>query len=230
MAKRMMTPPPETELLTNEPAGSAEATLVLAHGAGGGMESHPLNSLAESIAQAGIRVVRFEFPYMYARRNQGRRKPPDSTEVLLQTWHEVIEQLGGGKGLFIGGKSMGGRMASMVADEAGVRGLVCLGYPFHPPGKPQQLRIEHLELLKTPAAIVQGERDLFGTPQEVASYPALKADTYPLDCGWRPLFQAAQRVRPNRTAESRRDCHVRGGVCLGLTPNARAKRLAYALC
>ena len=143
---------------------------MLAHGAGAGMDSHPLKFVSMALANEGIRVVRFEFPYMHVRRIEGRKKPPDGPEVLLQSWRGVIAELGGGAKLVIGGKSMGGRIASMVADEAGVRGLVCLGYPFHPPGKPQQLRTRHLKLLKTPALILQGERDPFGGPQEVAGY------------------------------------------------------------
>ncbi len=81
-----------------------------------------------------------------------------------------MAQLGGVERLVIGGKSLGGRIASMVADEAGVRGLVCLGYPFHPPGKPEQLRTEHLQMLRTPALIVQGTRDALGSREEVAGY------------------------------------------------------------
>lgn len=160
----------ENGLLANEPDGRVKATLVLAHGAGAGMDSHPLKFVSIALANEGIRVVRFEFPYMHVRRIEGRKKPPDGPEVLLQSWRGVIAELGGGAKLVIGGKSMGGRIASMVADEAGVRGLVCLGYPFHPPGKPQQLRTRHLKLLKTPALILQGERDPFGGPQEVAGY------------------------------------------------------------
>jgi predicted alpha/beta-hydrolase family hydrolase len=70
----------------------------------------------------------------------------------------------------IGGKSLGGRIASMLADETGVAGLVCLGYPFHPPGKPDRLRTEHLRTLHTPALILQGTRDPFGSPDEVSGY------------------------------------------------------------
>jgi predicted alpha/beta-hydrolase family hydrolase len=139
------------------------------------MDSHPLTFFAEALATEGIRVVRFEFPYMRLRRTEARRKPPDRAEVLMQSWRDVIIQLGGGAGLFIGGKSMGGRIASMIADEAEVRGLVCLGYPFHPPGKPERLRTRHLKLLKTPTLILQGERDLFGGSDEVAGYDLAKS-------------------------------------------------------
>jgi predicted alpha/beta-hydrolase family hydrolase len=160
--------------LVNEPRGGAKATLVLAHGAGSAMDSLPLTFFAEELARSGLRVVRFEFPYMRLRRAEGWRKPPDKANSLMQSWREVISQLGGGTGLVVGGKSMGGRIASMIADEAGVRGLVCLGYPFHPLGKPSQHRTRHLKSLKTPALIVQGERDRFGNSQEVPDYELSK--------------------------------------------------------
>jgi uncharacterized protein len=145
-------------------------TIVLAHGAGAAMDSPFMNTVAEGLARNGIRVVRFEFPYMKARREGGKRGAPDREAVLIEAWREVIARLGGGARLVIGGKSLGGRIASMVADEAGARGLVCLGYPFHPPGQPSRLRVKHLESLRTPALIVQGTRDTFGQPEEVKHY------------------------------------------------------------
>lgn len=144
--------------------------LALAHGAGAPMDSGWMNAFARGLGERGIRVVRFEFPYMRQRREGGRQRPPDREPVLRQAWLDVIAALGGGRDLVIGGKSMGGRFASMVADEAGVRGLVCLGYPFHPPAKPRQLRVAHLENLQAPALIVQGTRDPFGTREEVEGY------------------------------------------------------------
>ncbi len=148
----------------------ARLTLVLAHGAGAPMNSPFLNAVARGVAEGGTRVARFEFPYMHARREGGRRGAPDRPPVLEQGWRDVIAQLGGGGRLVIGGKSLGGRIASMVADEAGVRGLVCLGYPFHPPGKPERQRTKHLETLRTPALIVQGTRDALGSREDVAGY------------------------------------------------------------
>jgi predicted alpha/beta-hydrolase family hydrolase len=156
------------ELVSDGPA-SAARTIVLAHGAGAGMNTPFMSFFAEGLAAQGLRVVRFEFPYMAAARQGGRRGPPDAPAVLRQTWLKVIDKLGS-ETLVIGGKSMGGRIASMVADEARVLGLVCLGYPFHPVGKPERLRVEHLETLKTPALMVQGERDPFGNRAEVAGY------------------------------------------------------------
>jgi predicted alpha/beta-hydrolase family hydrolase len=136
-----------------------------------------MNAIAAGIAKKGLRVLRFEFPYMRARRDEGRKKPPDREPVLRASWLDAIREAAGKKGasrLAIGGKSMGGRIASMVADEAGVAGLVCLGYPFHPPGQPDKLRVAHLESLKTPGLIVQGTRDAFGTRDEISRYSLSK--------------------------------------------------------
>lgn len=150
--------------------GPQGVTVVLAHGAGAPMDSPFMNTMARGLAAAGLRVARFELPYMRARREEGRSRPPDRAPVLRAAWLAAIAELGGGERLVIGGKSMGGRFASMVADEAGARALVCLGYPFHPPGRPEKLRVEHLEHLKTPALIIQGTRDQLGTREEVAGY------------------------------------------------------------
>ena len=165
----------EDDLILDGPApGSAEAsegpvTLALAHGAGAPMDSPFMAAFAAGLAAEGIRVARFEFPYMAARRRDGRKRPPDREAVLLDTWRQLIARLGP-EDLAIGGKSMGGRMASLVADETAVQGLVCLGYPFHPPGRPDKLRTAHLETIRTPTLIVQGTRDPFGTPEDVKGY------------------------------------------------------------
>ncbi len=155
--------------LTDGPADATDR-LVLAHGAGAPMDHPTMETIATGVAAAGIRVVRFEFPYMRQRRTGGPRRPPDRQAVLLDTWHEVIDALGRAENLVIGGRSMGGRMASLIADAVRARGLVCLGYPFHPPGKPEKLRTEHLAALRTPTLIVQGERDAFGSRTEVGAY------------------------------------------------------------
>ena len=149
---------------------TADRTLALAHGAGAGMDSPFMRIVAQGVAASGVRVARFEFPYMQKRREPGRRGAPDPPTVLLQSWRDAIGELGNPDRLIIGGKSMGGRIASMVADEAAVRGLVCLGYPFHPAGDPAKTRTKHLHGLTTPALIVQGERDSFGGREEVARY------------------------------------------------------------
>lgn len=169
-----------SESLTTRVDGPADAAavLILAHGAGAAMDTPFMDTFAQGLAEAGIRSVRFEFPYMAERRTSGRRRPPDREPVLRATWHQAIAQvcetLKPRQRLFIGGKSMGGRIASLIAAEQQaarpIAGLVCLGYPFHPPGKPQATRIAHLEEIATPTLIVQGERDPFGTRAEVAAY------------------------------------------------------------
>lgn len=128
-----------------------------------------MERIAAGVAADGIRVVRFEFPYMAARR-EGRRPGPDREAVLRSSWTNVIEALGKPERTVIGGKSMGGRYASMVADEAGVAGVVCLGYPFHPPGRPERVRTAHLEQQRTPTLILQGQRDTMGTREDVSGY------------------------------------------------------------
>ena len=147
----------------------APVTLALAHGAGVPMDSPFMAVIAEALGARSIRVARFEFPYMAARRTDGKKRPPDRAPVLLDCWRRTIERLGD-RPLAIGGKSLGGRMASLIADQTGVLGLVCLGYPFHPPGRPEKLRTAHLEALRTPCLIVQGERDPFGAAAEVPTY------------------------------------------------------------
>jgi predicted alpha/beta-hydrolase family hydrolase len=162
------------EFLFNGPP-TAALTLVLAHGAGGPMDSPFMETIAAGVAKTGVRVARFEFPYMRRRRETGKGGPPDSGPVLMESWRDTIAKLGGSERLVIGGKSLGGRIASMVADESGVRGLVCLGYPFHPPGKPAQTRTRHLEQMRTPALILLGTRDPFGKPEDVQNYKLSKS-------------------------------------------------------
>lgn len=165
------------ENLLIEGPSDASNVVVLAHGAGAPMDSPFMNRVSAGLAARGMRVVRFEFPYMARRRAEGKRGAPDRPPVLLACWKDVVAQRGGGSSVVVGGKSLGGRIASMVADEVGARGLVCFGYPFHPPGDPLRLRTAHLAGLRTPALILQGERDTFGAREEVAGYtlsPAIR--------------------------------------------------------
>ena len=161
------------DFLTDGPK-EATATILLAHGAGAPMDSASMTGVAGALASAGFRVVRFEFDYMASRRSSGVRKPPPRAETLMSEYAAAIEALGAKRPLIIGGKSMGGRVASMIADEffasGRINGLLCLGYPFHPPEKPHQLRTAHLVGLKTPTLIVQGTCDPFGARDEVPSY------------------------------------------------------------
>ena len=158
-----------TEFLIDGPK-TASKSFLFAHGAGAAMDSTFMQRVAEGVAASGIRVIRFEFPYMQRRRETGKRGAPDPPRVLMQSYRDAIDQAGGGSKLVIGGKSLGGRIASMVADEAKVLGIVCLGYPFHPPGQPEKTRTKHLENLRTPALILQGARDSFGLPEEISAY------------------------------------------------------------
>ena len=152
----------------------AEATILLAHGAGAPMDSPSLNAIAKALATADMRVARFEFEYMAFRRTSSARKPPPRAEMLTSEYIAAIDALKPSGPLVIGGKSMGGRVASMIAEplhaSGKIAGLLCLGYPFHPIGKPDQLRTAHLVDMHTPALIVQGTRDPFGTRVEVEGY------------------------------------------------------------
>lgn len=158
--------------LWDRPTGAARATLILAHGAGAPMDSEFMTQMAQLLAARGISVLRFEFAYMQARRVDGKKRPPNPQAQLLEQWREVYtqvrQQVAGP--LAIGGKSMGGRMASMLADELGVDALVCLGYPFYAAGKPEKPRVAHLAQLRAPTLIIQGERDALGNRQAVAGY------------------------------------------------------------
>ena len=159
------------------PAGTPSALLVLAHGAGAG-QAHPfMVAVARGLAARGIAVVTFDFPYMRAKRHV-----PDKPPVLEAAFRETVaaarERFPAG-GLFIGGKSMGGRMATHLAAQGleGLSGVVALGYPLHPPGRPDQPRIAHLPSIAAPVLIVQGERDAFGTPAELRPVlDTMKAD------------------------------------------------------
>lgn len=152
----------------------ASATILFAHGAGAPMDSPAMTVIAEALAEQGLRVVRFEFSYMANRRTQGTSKPPPRAEKLNSEYLAAIDEFHEDGPLIIGGKSMGGRVASMIADELlkadRIAGLFCVGYPFHPIGKPEKLRTEHLKLLRTPTLICQGTRDQFGSKDEVSAY------------------------------------------------------------
>lgn len=166
-----------SELLWLRPAAPV-ATLLFSHGAGAPMDSDVMERLAALCVARNVAVVRFEFPYMRRRREDGRRRPPDRPEVLLSCFAEVLAQVraeeAAQRPLLIGGKSMGGRMATMLAADpargAAPDGVVCVGYPFHPPGKPERLRLDHWPALQVPVLVCQGERDTFGTREEVSGY------------------------------------------------------------
>lgn len=156
----------------NQTPGKASASLILAHGAGAPMDSPFMEEMAERLAARGIAVCRFEFAYMAQRRVGGTKRPPSPQAKLLAEWreiHELVRQQATGL-VAIGGKSMGGRMASLLADEVGADALVCLGYPFYPAAKRDKPRVAHLATLQTPTLIVQGERDALGDRETVEGY------------------------------------------------------------
>ena len=147
--------------------GDARAVFVLAHGAGA-PQKHPfMVATAKGLAARGVSVVTFDFPYM-----RERRHVPDKAPVLESAFRDAIDatrEWSGAKDVFIGGKSMGGRMATHLGAQGldGLLGIVALGYPLHPPGRPDKPRTEHLPSIRVPVLIVQGERDTFGTPDEL---------------------------------------------------------------
>ena len=129
-----------------------------------------MENMAAALAERGVRTLRFEFLYMASRRGGGSKQPPNRVPKLEAEFEAVIAEIAV-PALYIGGKSMGGRVASMIADRLRPAGVICLGYPFHPPSKPEKLRTEHLETITTRTLIVQGERDPFGRREEVEAYP-----------------------------------------------------------
>ena len=161
---------PEISLTIDEPRGKPLCRFIFAHGAGAGLHSRFMEEMTHALRAQGICVIRFEFPYMRARAISGSWTRPDPPGVLEKTWINVVGQAGDPSRLVIGGKSMGGRIASIVADGLGVKGLICMGYPFHPAGTPGNLRVAHLADLKTPALILQGARDSLGSREEIAGY------------------------------------------------------------
>lgn len=165
-------------------ADNAPNRVLLAHGAGAGMEHAVMASLAIGLADEHIQVIRFEFPFMHKTRQDGRRRPPDRVPALLACWQDMAVQFAHPR-LFLAGKSLGGRMASLMVDglkmdelaadplatdESAAKGLILLGFPFTPPNKPAQFRGEHLASLMTPTLLVQGERDNFGNKAAVQNY------------------------------------------------------------
>ncbi|MCZ4280774.1 alpha/beta hydrolase [Kiloniella laminariae] len=150
-------------------AGNTNSTIIFAHGAGAPMDSPFMDFYSQNLALSGHQVVRFEFPYMAERRSSGKKRPPDKMEKLLPFFQQIADSQKH-RPLFLAGKSLGGRVASLIADQVNIAGFICLGYPFHPVGKPEKTRTDHLATLKTPGLILQGTRDPFGTPDEVAGY------------------------------------------------------------
>lgn len=155
------------DLLIDGP-DDARTTLLLAHGAGAAMDSPWMDAITRLLTDRGVRVARFEFSYMAQRRTTGKRGGQPRAEAVLEEYRGAVAAVDGP--VVVGGKSFGGRVASMIVDDAGAAGVVALGYPFHPPKKPERLRTEHLLTMRAPMLVVQGERDPFGTLTEVPTY------------------------------------------------------------
>lgn len=153
-----------------EGASDAPVRILLAHGAGAGMEHAFLAELSRLLAGPDIEVVRFNFPYMIKRAQDGKRRPPDRQPALLEHWRQMVREFAHPK-LFLAGKSMGGRMAAEIVGEMNAAGLLILGYPFHPPAKPECWRGEVLKQITTPTLLLQGERDTFGSRAELVDFP-----------------------------------------------------------
>lgn len=146
--------------------------LLFAHGAGAGMDSPFMRQFVTALARLGVQVLVFEFAYMQQMHKTGKRRPPPRMEVLMgefERWQTLLRPEVSGP-LWLGGKSMGGRVASLLAAQQPVDGLIIAGYPFHPPRRPEKLRLEHWPRITCPALILQGERDPFGSRREVQSY------------------------------------------------------------
>ena len=187
--------------LTRYEAGTAAAAIVLGHGAGAGQKSAWMVKAAKALAERGISCGTFDFPYITA-----GRKVPDKAPVLEDHWRKVLDEARAtfrGLPLFIGGKSMGGRMASHIAAQGvdGVRGVVFFGYPLHPPGRPDQRRDAHLPQIAVPLLFVQGSRDTFGTEEEItALLPRLQKATLHVITGGDHSFKVPGGIKAQQPA------------------------------
>lgn len=191
------------QLLINNPSSKKNlATFIFAHGAGAPMDSDWMNEVTGLLTSLGIKVIRFEFPYMQERRESGKKRPPNNQKILLETWEQVLNLTKEDKNIFFGGKSMGGRMASLIADKAKVKGLICLGFPFHAPGKDPKDRIEHLKHISTPTLICQGTRDSMGTKEEVKNYTLSKK----VEIHW--LEDGDHNLKPRKSSGHKLEDHL----------------------
>jgi predicted alpha/beta-hydrolase family hydrolase len=211
-------------------SGSPVAQLILGHGAGAGKEHEFMQTMSALLVERNIDVVLFNFPYMQTIKETGKRRPPDKADILLQHFHDVVmhieassvktscvetstlKQIDGeykhaSLPIFIGGKSMGGRMASMIIEDIpSVKGAIAFGYPFHPPGKPEKTRTDHLQTVNKPLLIVQGERDTFGTKSEVAEYalcPSIEISF---------LADGDHSFKPRKASGFTQEAHIKAAV------------------
>lgn len=190
---------------------------VLAHGAGADMNSEFITHVAEKLAEKGVRVVRFNFPYMIKRAEDGKRRPPDRAPKLLAAYQEVIEQLN--CPVVIGGKSMGGRMSSMLLADNALReaserlpilGSACLGFPFHAPGKDPKDRLDHLKALTEPLLIIQGTRDTMGHQEEVEGYRGSGRINPSITLSW--LEDGNHDLKPRKASGFSHQQHIENAI------------------
>lgn len=166
--------------------------LLIAHGAGAGQHSSYMRHLRDALAGQGVQTLAVEFAYMQRMQREARRIPPPRIDRLVEElshWCDILTRTQGGTP-WLGGKSMGGRAASLLAARGRAAGLVLCGYPFHPPRRPEKLRLAHWPRIECPTLVVQGSRDPFGSREEVASYElARRAEVHWLEDGdhdWTP--------------------------------------------
>lgn len=178
-----------SQIKVDRPEASAfevapKAVVFLAHGAGADMEHHFMTEVVGLLVKQNIEVVRFNFPFMEKRKLDGKRRPPDRMPKLLLHYLAVLEKHVSERPLFLAGKSMGGRVAAtlMSSDESNtenahvaqirdsVSGVICLGYPFHPPKKLDKLRLEPLQKAVLPVKVIQGDRDALGSHDDIQGY------------------------------------------------------------
>jgi predicted alpha/beta-hydrolase family hydrolase len=199
------------ELIQNGPIDGP--VYLFAHGAGADMNSEFMTQVAEGLAGKGIRVVRFNFPYMIKRAEDGKRRPPDRAPKLLLAYQEVIQHLD--CPVVIGGKSMGGRMSSLLlaqnalqeeGDRLTILGSACLGFPFHAPGKDPKDRLDHMAELVEPLLIVQGTRDTMGTREEVLEY--IKEERVNLSIKMEWLEDGNHDLKPRKVSGFNHQQHI----------------------
>jgi hypothetical protein len=197
----------------------AKAQLVFAHGAGADMSHEFMTTVSQLLNEAGVNVVRFNFPFMDKRALLNKKYPPDRMPKLLACFREVLEEVVNKDDnklpLYIGGKSMGARVAATLLTESGaldkksyekVTGVFCLGYPFHPAKKPDNLRLTPLLSSKKPILIVQGERDSLGSKTEVLSY------RLPKSCQCEFLADGDHSLKPRVKSGFTYDAHIQRAV------------------
>jgi len=192
---------------------------IFAHGAGADMNSEFMTLVAEKLAEKGIRVIRFNFPYMIKRAEDGKRRPPDRAPKLLAAYEEIIKYLD--CPVVLGGKSMGGRMSSMLLAENALReeserlpilGSACMGFPFHAVGKDPKDRLGHMAELTEPLLIVQGTRDTMGTQEEVLGYIEEQKVNSAVQLSW--LEDGNHDLKPRKVSGFSHQNHINSAIDL----------------